>query len=465
MLLNVVSVGANGYIIRKLGEDGYGSLVVALGLSGATTILANLGMRALYTKSIAGADDHTTERLMEEQLGLRALLAVLAGTIATAAAYLLYPHDLVVVACTAIQSAGLIATIGWTVLADVLNARERFRENAHIGFVAGLILTVLSVVAAALGGGPILVATAYLAGPAINFGLQARAVRRMGLRIRYRASHWQRYRLLLREARALALNDAVSTLVSRAQGVWAPLLFGKGLMGVFAAGTLPTSRLTGATDGVATAYFPAIAAAHGRNDSASMREHASGLFVLMLTVALPMGIIAFVAAPYFAALLFPSASQAEARALCALTTRVTAIGIPIAALNMALRYAVQAAGLHARNARQQMKATTSGAVVALAMAATMGLPGLAVSVVTSALLTTAMQLGQFRETFPCLLRSLPWGKVLATNLFLAGLAWGLIGNGDGLALQNAVLTATVLCGIYCFVAVRLHLIDAPWKRV
>jgi O-antigen/teichoic acid export membrane protein len=464
MVLNVISVGANGYIIRVLGEDGYGSLVVALGLSGATTILANLGMRALYTKSIAGADDRTTEQLMEEQLGLRALLAFLAGMTATAAAYLLYPDDLVIVACTAIQSLGLIATIGWTVLADVLNARERFRENAHIGFVAGLILTILSVVAAAFGGGPVLVASAYLAGPLVNFWLQARAVQRMGLHIGYRASHWQRYRVLLREARALALNDVVNTVVYRAQGVWAPLLFGKGLMGVFAAGTLPTSRLTGATDGVATAYFPALAAAHGRGDSTGMREHAHGLFVLMFTVALPMATMAFLAAPYFASLLFPEPSQVDARVLCALTTRITAIGIPIAALNMAIRYAVQAAGYHARNAKQQIKATTAGAVVALALAAGLGLPGLAASVVMTAVLTAMLQMGQFREIFPGLLRALAWDKLLLSNLILAGAAWLLIGRGTGPALGVAVAAATLLCGTYLFAVVKLRLIDAPWQR-
>jgi O-antigen/teichoic acid export membrane protein len=464
MVLNVVSVGANGYIIRVLGEDGYGSLVVALGLSGATTILANLGMRALYTKSIAGADDRTTEQLMEEQLGLRALLALLAGAVATIVAYVLYPDDPIIVACTAIQSLGLIATIGWTVLADVLNARERFRENAHIGFVAGLILTILSVVAAALGGGPVMVATAYLAGPVINFWLQARAVRGMGLTIGYRASHWGRYRILLHEARALAANDVVSTVAYRAQGVWAPLLFGKGLMGVFAAGTLPTSRLTSAADGVATAYFPAIAAAHGRGDLVEMQKHTHGLFLLMLTVALPMATIAFVAAPYFAELLFPGPTQGEARELCTLITRVTAMGIPIAALNMAIRYAVQAAGLHARNAHQQIKATAAGAVVALALAAWIGLPGLAVAVVATALLTAAMQLGLFRETFPGLLRGLAWDKLLLSNVLFTGAAWVVLGSGNRPSLAVAVVSSLLLCGAYLFAVVRLGLIDAPWKR-
>src|SRR5690606_15972323 len=160
LLLNAVSLGANGYIIRRLGPEGYGTLVVAMGLAGATTILSNLGMRALYTKAVAGADDPTTARLLREQLALRRALGAAAGLLAIPAAAVFYPGGQAVMLCTVLQAIVVVLTIGWTVLADVLNARERFAENAIIALKAGLVLTGLATVVAAFGGGPVEVGAA-----------------------------------------------------------------------------------------------------------------------------------------------------------------------------------------------------------------------------------------------------------------------------------------------------------------
>src|SRR5690606_1840443 len=126
LLLNVISVASTGYIIRRLGEGGWGVIVTAMGLSGTTTVLSNLGLRALYTKAVTGSDNPETETLMSEQLGLRLMLGAAVGIIATSAAALLHSDSPTVVLCTAIQAFGVILTISWTAMADVLNARERF---------------------------------------------------------------------------------------------------------------------------------------------------------------------------------------------------------------------------------------------------------------------------------------------------------------------------------------------------
>ena len=158
LLLNVVSVASTGYIIRQLGEAGWGILVTAMGLSGTTTILSNLGLRALYTRAVTGAGNEETEALMGEQIGLRTMLGALAGLAATGAAALLHSDEPMVIACTALQSAGVMLTIMWTVMADVLNARELFGRNARVAFTAGIVLTIVTVVAAAAGGGPVTIA-------------------------------------------------------------------------------------------------------------------------------------------------------------------------------------------------------------------------------------------------------------------------------------------------------------------
>lgn len=461
LALNVVSVGANGYIIRTLGENGYGSLVVALGLSGATTLVSNLGMRALYTKSVAGADDVSTETLMAEQLGLRLRLALLAGLLAVGAAWLLYPEDRIVLYCTALQSAGLLATVAWTVLADVLNAREKFRTNASIAFWAGIILTSLSVVAAAVGGGAVLVATAYLAGPLVNFVMQFRAIKHLGLQIRFGGATRARYWALLRESRALAANDILNVVNTRAEGVWAPLIFGKGLMGVYAAGTLPQSRLGMASDGVATAYFPAMATAHREGKLEVMERHAVGMFTLLLAVGVPLALFTFVGAPYLGELLFPGSEQVGSAALATFVTRVSAFAIPLAAVSLGMRYALQAAGQHSRNAKDQMVSTAIAAVIVLGLAFLVGIKGLVIGLVLRSILNVVFQGRTFFVHYPRLIVELPALKIVGACGALGIMLMATVGPVGGPGLAVAVLWSLVAAAGYAALAFSIGLIAKP----
>lgn len=415
LILNLVSLGANAYIIRSLGEVGYGTIVVAGGLSGAATILANLGLRALYTKAVAGADDATTEHLIAEQLGLRLMLGVLAAVVTMLAALLLYPQDLVLILCAGLQSLSVLVTIGWTVLADVLNARERFSINAVIAFIAGTALTALSVVVVMAGGGPVGVSASYIAGPLISFALLWRTVRGLGLRIRVGVQEgWPRYRAMLHEARALAANDLVTLIHGRAQGVWAPLLFGKALIGVNSAGGLVANRLEMAADSAATAYFPGVAAAHRNGDWPRVRRQVQEMFSLILVATAPLAGVLWYAAPYLAAMLFPGPHQQEAAELCIFVIRVSGCGVPVSGIGIGMRYALQAVGLHAQNAKDQMLGTVVAAIVTVVMALTLGIEGFAASLVVRSLISRWVQSGTFRETFPHFWAGLQWHSIAIT---------------------------------------------------
>jgi O-antigen/teichoic acid export membrane protein len=443
LALNAVSLGANGFIIRQLGSDGYGTLVVAMGLAGATTILSNLGMRALYTKAVAGASPEDTERLLAEQLAVRSLLGLLAGGIAIAAALAFYPGDREILLCTVFQAIVVVATIGWTVLADILNARERFADNAKIALYSGLIVTAVTTLVAAAGGGAVGVGAAYVIGPIANFGLQLRTVRGLGVRIAVGGASWKRYRELLREARLLAANDLLSTIQSRAEGVWAPLLFGKSLIGVYDASTLPLSRLSQVSDGVATAYFPAMAVAHRDGDEATLRSQATQLMMFILAVAMPLAIFLWFGAPFIATLLFPSASQQSEATLCEFVLQVTAGAIPFGGLGVGMRYTLQAAGMHAQNAKDQMASTTVGAFLGIGLALGFGIRGLAAAVMMRAVLSRFLQGRTFARRFPGLMRQIPWTKLLLCLgtpivIFLLGL-----GHYGQLGYFGAAILATI----------------------
>lgn len=464
--LNVVSVVANGFIIRTLSETGYGSLVVATGLTGVTTLLANLGLRALYAKKVAGAsDDAEVEHLLAEQLGLRLVLAAMAGVLAVGAARLLFPTDTIVLACTAIQAVGLVIMMGWTVFADILNARERFRTNASIAFAAGLILTIVSVAAAAAGGGAIGVAAAYLIGPTVNLLLQLREMRRMGIRVRLGGVPTARYRALLRESRTLAANDVLTVAQDRLEGVWAPPLFGKGLMAVHSAGMLPAERMSQAYDGAATAYFPAIAAAHARGETGTVRSQVVQMFTLILAIALPMAIATWFGAPYLAALLFPEAQQLGSRELATFVGRTSALGIPLGALGLGMRYALQATGQHSRNAKDQMAATLIGACTAPALAWTVGIRGLAVAYVVKVVLARGLQELTFRRHFPGLWGELPWRTLLLCSTSLLAVMVVSVGGGDGVSLLRALAFGGIGAAIYAAMAWRLGLVQRPRRDV
>lgn len=461
LLLNLVSVASTGYIIRQLGEAGWGTIVTAMGLSGTTTILSNLGMRALYTRAVTGAADDETERLMAEQLAIRTMLGALAGLLATGAAALLHRDDGMVIICTALQSAGVMITIMWTVMADVLNAREKFSRNARIAFTAGLVLTAVSVAAAAAGGGPVAIATAYLAGPATSLILLSTAVRGMGLSIRIGGATWQRYLALLREARALAANDILTMLQNRAAGVWAPLLFAKPLIGVNDSGSLPYTRLGQVSDGVATAYFPAMATAHKRGDEETLRHQLAGMLTLVAIATLPLTIFTWYGAPYLGRLLFPDPSQAGSVELTIFVARVTSFAIPVTALGTSIRYAMQAAGLHSRNAKDQMMGSSVSSVLAFILAYTIGIKGLAIGVLCHSVIVRATQQRSFSSRFPGILREVRWRRPAIGVVALVAVLELTIGTGARPGLAAAVIFGMLAAAGYAVFLVRSGLVELP----
>jgi O-antigen/teichoic acid export membrane protein len=463
LLLNAVSLGANGYIIRRLGPEGYGTLVVAMGLAGATTLLSNLGMRALYTKAVAGADDATTIRLLREQLALRSALGVLAGFLAIGGAVVFYPADRGILWCTVFQGIAVVLSVCWTVLADVLNARERFSENALIALAAGLSLTVLTTSVAALGGGAVAVGAAATAGPLTSLVLQSFALRRLGVSIGFGGATWARYRQLLREARVLAANDLVSTVQSRAEGVWAPLLFGKATIGVYDAGTLPTSRLGQVPDGVATAFFPAMASAHNRSDEVELRHQAIQMFTLLLAVTLPLATFLWFGAPYIATLMFPGPERITEADLAEFIVRVTSFTVPVAGVGIAMRYTLQAAGLHGRNAKDQMASTIVGALLGLGAALSFGVRGLAVAVVGRAAIANLVQGATFRRRFPGFIPSLPWPKLLGCLLVPASFLMLGVGDGNAAGYVTAAVVAMVSGVGYALAVIWTGLVSLPHR--
>src|SRR5207302_301280 len=188
-----------------------------------------------------------------------------------------------------------------------LQGLERFKTFASVNLIAGLALTVVSVVAIWRGAGPVGLAAAYLTGPAVSLALLAVVVRQQGYRLRVRGS-LRRYAEMLRECRSIGSQQLLSNLEERATQLLVPKIVGVSAFGHFAAGTIPAARLNVVPDALATAFYPSVANG-GREDPRGAERQVSLLLVVSLVACLPTAaLVSFLARP-IALILFPN--QAE----------------------------------------------------------------------------------------------------------------------------------------------------------
>src|SRR5581483_2868010 len=107
-----------------LGAAQYGAWAVATSLTSANAFLTNLGLRPLFVRALAREPARAAD-LLAEQLGVRLALSLVGAAMAVLLALALgYPR--VVVACVLVCDVSLLIAVAWTVLGDLLQARQRF---------------------------------------------------------------------------------------------------------------------------------------------------------------------------------------------------------------------------------------------------------------------------------------------------------------------------------------------------
>lgn len=177
ILLNLVSIPVTAYIVRSLGPESYGQWAVASTLIAAGTCLANPGLSPLFSRAIA-QNPEAAPAALAEQLSLRFWLAALVALLMLAvSAALGYPPAVVV--SVAIAGAGLVLTRVASALADSLQALGHLKHFALSAFVAGLMLTIATAIAAGRDAGAVGLTIAYLTGPVVHCCLLFLFVRRL----------------------------------------------------------------------------------------------------------------------------------------------------------------------------------------------------------------------------------------------------------------------------------------------
>ncbi len=366
LVLGALSMPALGYIIHRLGRDGYGQWMVATSLIACCAILTSLGLRGAFIRCIA-ADPSTAPKALAEQLGLRLLLTALAGLIVVSACLLLaYPP--VVLWCVLVGAAGLSLTVFSTTLADLLQALHRIKTLAAISFAAGLTLTGVSVIVAWRGGGPVAMAAAYLSGPALSAALLYFIVSRQCCPV---AIHWnlRRFRALLTGSRFFAAQQLLAAGSAQAEALMLPRLVGIGQFGLFTAGAMPANRLMVLPDGLCTAAYPAMSRACARG-----ARNGSRLLVGYALIGITGGVLVALAVTILAELI-GNILLADDAATFAFVARVTIWALPLVALESMMGYALNAAGKDAAQARASLPAAALSLLCSVALISVFGIPG------------------------------------------------------------------------------------------
>jgi O-antigen/teichoic acid export membrane protein len=431
ILLNIVGLFAIAYIIRALGNQSYGEWTTATSLVLTFGVLTHLGMRPIFVRALAHDRSSAPHRL-DEQLGLRGLLGAAAALLSVVAC-LVFGHSTTVLLCVLIAGGTLVITALNEALADVLDAFERYTAFATILLLGGLLLTALSVVVCALGGGPVALALSYVSGPAFNLVAMAILIRRQLFRFRPRL-HWSRFRHLLREARLPARNVVLGSLQDRAESLLLPRIVGYGSFGFFSAGIIPATRLDAIPSGMTSFFYPKIVRAYRSGVQAALMP-VGHFLTLLLILSLGAALGATFLAPWVGAILFR-----ENAGPCTMVLRITMWSVPLVALNWGASCALQASGRFDENARAGIRAVYVNLAVTVVLVLGFGLVGAAVSVVSKAVVSLALLAPPFFRAFPGVLRRVPWARLvgaaaamqvtflLSARLPAGGLAIGAVGG-------------------------------------
>ncbi|HEY3282480.1 MAG TPA: oligosaccharide flippase family protein [Armatimonadota bacterium] len=414
LVLNIVSIPATAYIVRTLGPGGYGEWAIGASLVAVTAVMANLGLRTLFIRSIA-QNPQQAPAALAEQLGLRALLGAGAGLAALAICWALrYPP--LVLACTAIQSLGLVFTSVTGAAGDLLQAFQRFRAYAAASLVSGFVLTAASVLAMWLNTGPVGLAVSYLSGSLVSALLLLLYIRRSLFRPYVR---WDvaRFVHLLRETRILAAQQLLVAVQSRAEQMLVPKLLGIEAFGYFSAGSMPANRLDMVPDGMVCAFYPAISRTSSE-DHEKAADQVTRLMVMSLTLTLPIAILVTFLAPSISRILFPRNAQ-----VCEQVLVITIWSLPLLGISYPLACALQATGRYVAVARLAMWATALSALLTVTLVLTQGLLGASLAALIRPAMLVLFLSPLFVRSFPSVPRRVPLGRIGLCGAAMAGLLW------------------------------------------
>jgi O-antigen/teichoic acid export membrane protein len=459
LIINLIGIPAFACIMRSLGPLKFGQWSIAVSLVALTTFLTNLGLRTIFVRSIAIEPDKAGLRFAE-QLGLRFLLALAASGAAILLAWgLAYSRDIIL--SVAITSLGLVLTVISLVSGDVLQGFQRFKIFATVNFIAGIVLTLLSVGAVLAGCGPVGLSISYLSGPAISATLFLLIIHVQHFPIRIRFD-FRRFRDMLNENRTQGVQQFFWVLQDRIEQLLIPKMVGIAEFGYFSAGSMPAGRLTILPDGLSTAFYPALSRQCSQKDRSTTIALTARLIMVSFALCLPFAVLlTFLAGP-LSAILFRTRPD-----ICKQVIQVTIWSLPILGLFSPMSFIMQAAGKHEIAARWGIYATVCNVAASIFLIKFFGLNGACWSWVLRSAVSTAFLAIPFLQNFPETVQSLPFVRILTCTGLMSCSLW-LFLSFQASPLWSVVLGGGFAMTIYLMALVKFKVMQPtdlfPWLK-
>ncbi|MCX7114028.1 MAG: oligosaccharide flippase family protein [Proteobacteria bacterium] len=414
LFLSAVGLPATAYIIRSMGALGYGQWAIGTTLVGTVSVLASLGLRPLFVRRVAQELD-VARKQMPYQFGLRGLLAMGAISVALILCVVLQ-YSSVVLLCTAITACGLLLTTLGGVIDDVLSGLQRFRTVAMINLTSGIVLTLLSVVAAWYGYGPIGIALAYFTGPFTSITILIVIAKRYNLPIEIRWSI-RHFRDLLMDSRMVGFGFIIATIRDRVEHLLVPKLVGITEFGYFVAGTILADRLTIIPSGLYGAFFPLIARTH-KNTPKIASVHVSHLIITTLIVCIPISLLIISLARPISIILFNKNYD-----ICREIIQITMLSLPFYGFMVCMGTSLQAINAHNVWARISIISSLVSLLVSITLIQQYGLTGACISWVMRPVIGVFLFLPVFRRMMPSVLSQIPIFRIIICTLITAASLW------------------------------------------
>ena len=366
ILLSAMMLPVTAYVIRGLGPTAYGQWAMATTLTAVVVFVTNPGLRGAFVRSVA-RDPDTAAIALAEQLGARIALSFVAALIAVALC-LVMRYSTVVVLCTVVSAVGLVLTTVSTTGSDLLQALQRLPTVAMVNMAAGIVLTATSVVATVMDVGPVGVAAAYLIGPLTSIVLFFWLIHRQHFPLRVR---WELRRALglIWKARHIASQQLVWSAAHNAEALMIPRIVGPTVFGYFSAGALFSQRLSSIPEGLCSAAYPAMVAAHREGIRPALRVFFKFLGLVLVTSFAGVAAMSFLAGP-ISRLLFKERAE-----MCEQVVRITIWLLPSMGAHFCLGYLLNALDKDAQQARMSLVASMINLGLTAALVLAFGLIG------------------------------------------------------------------------------------------
>ncbi|MBO9312543.1 MAG: flippase [Chloroflexus sp.] len=420
------------FIVRQLGASDFGQYAAVIGFGSVFLFIADLGLAPYTVREVARlrSEPHNLEKIRDlyaDVLGLRLVLALIAGVLVVSAA-IITARPLLMIGAIALNGLTLLIYAVHGSSEAVLAGYERLDVTAGMQVVNQLIFVTLGGLALWLGLGYYGLIFATMIGVAVMTGLVVRALWRLGAT----PGRWQRERWLhlLRAAFPFGVIGLTLGLSYRFDTVVLNISFGDSETGYYNAAYNLIFSLVTLSNVLNTALYPSLSR-QAKIDPAHLPRIYERIMSYLLMVALPVTVGGFILAKPLTLFLFGEQYTASIPLLALLIWT-----LPLMFLTEFLGYVVVIADREALVARSIM--ISSGVNVIANLIFTSRYGAVAAAIIT--VITEAVLAVQYIWLLRDQLRRMRWQALYRTAIAVGVMAsvvylvrewpvWLVIGSG------------------------------------